>query len=110
MTVSFAPYAFARRVGPVTETVLRSWSTVVIAGVDPRPGDEVEVVMVPPFVPRREAWPFTIAARPPRCECSDRTDPRYHGGQAECPREAADHGAVVASPALCLPCLHGCEL
>jgi hypothetical protein len=45
-----------------------------------------------------------------RCECPDRSAPRYHGGQAECPREAADHSPVVTSPALCLPCLHGCEV
>lgn len=47
-----------------------------------------------------------------RCECPDvASSPRYHGGRTDrCPREAADHGDVIASPALCLPCLHGCEL
>lgn len=46
------------------------------------------------------------------CECPDvASAPRYHGGQTErCPREAADHPGITATPAVCLPCLHGCEL
>lgn len=46
-----------------------------------------------------------------KCEC-EAVDPgsaAYHGGSTEgCPRDAADHSPVVTSPALCLPCLHGC--
>lgn len=43
------------------------------------------------------------------CECDATDDQRYHGGSTEgCPRQAADHSPVVSSPALCLPCLHGC--
>jgi hypothetical protein len=48
----------------------------------------------------------------PGCECPDvASSPRYHGGATDrCPRPAADHSPVVTSPALCLPCLHGCDL
>ncbi len=41
---------------------------------------------------------------PNHCECLD----SFHGGR-RCLRKPADHGEVVASPALCPPCLFGCE-
>lgn len=49
-----------------------------------------------------------------KCECSElgKENARYHGGNAaECPRVAATElfgSTVVASPALCTPCLFGC--
>jgi len=39
-----------------------------------------------------------------KCEC----DWKYHEGRP-CPNEAADHGHVKVSPALCIPCLYLCE-
>lgn len=48
---------------------------------------------------------------PETCECDARgaAATAYHGGNPDgCPRPPADHGTVRASPALCLPCLHGC--
>jgi hypothetical protein len=49
---------------------------------------------------------------PGGCECPDvASSPAYHGGNDDrCPREPADHGTVRTSPALCLPCLHGCDV
>lgn len=47
---------------------------------------------------------MTFPPRPIACECLD----PFHDGKP-CVREPADHGEVVASPALCLPCLFGCE-
>lgn len=40
---------------------------------------------------------------PTKCEC----DHEFHRGN-DCANAPADHGSVVASPALCLPCLFGC--
>lgn len=40
---------------------------------------------------------------PDLCECD-----RYTHENTPCVREPADHGGVIASPALCIPCLFVC--
>lgn len=51
----------------------------------------------------------TPDSRPCECTTSDPGAAAYHSGSTDgCPRPAADNGAVVSSPALCLACLHGC--